>query len=308
MVTSPRTRRNPHSSPLPTSSIGTMKETVLGLLEKSWTCKAIAKKVSRHRTTIQGHLKDLVKMGLAEHYKTTGGHWGFIISDFGKEYLKSGNSNVMYESEGVGATSWLQSRSHNVKLKVPVMRTPKNDDWLNEWKSEPMKHHTQYRIKFGDITTLFTGKSFCFQLPVLRFESPEVAMLEAGRIGRELANKYEREVFGLKLGDPKVSSIQAITQHHAIEGDPFAKFCKRHGFTFRDENIDIDASDGTPELEFTDSEKAHIHCERYIEHTKDIILNDVPTMSEMTKLLNEVLKNQKTTAEQLRKLAQVVVQ
>lgn len=215
-----------------------------------------------------------------------------------------------YEREGGGTTTkWLKDRAHNIKIKVPVVHNPKTTAWLKAWKkNDRIVNGVFYTQKFGEICTTYTGKSLIFQLPILNFEDSEIALAEAGRIAQAMIEKYEMEVYELKLGDPDIK-MQLISQHHAIPNEPYAKFCFKHGFSYKDEAIDIDASK-SPELEFVDKNKSHAHHQNYIKYVKDFSTKDVPTASEVSVMiaqtqeqLKEIISCQVNTNMQLQTLA-----
>lgn len=282
-------RKNPPRPPLPLISIGTMKKKILECLKDGGNPHSISRSIGRHRSTIQQHLKELSDMGLTEK---SGYLWA--ITDLGNQYLGGGFCAMGYERGGAGITDWLQDRAHNIKIKTLISQKPDGIAWLNGWDPTPMKNNIFYRRRFGEVCVTYTGKSFIFQLPPMIFKKSEDAIANAGYIGVCLIKKYEAEIPGLRLGTPSVSA-QLISQSHAIPRDPFAMFCVKHGISYHGENIDIDASKG-PELEFKNNKDSHTHHERYVNHVEDIILNDVPTQSEMAKMIAQ-------TQEQIQGLA-----
>jgi len=270
--------------PLPLVSCGTMKYKVLELLSKGGNPHSISREVGRKRSTIIEHLQGLEKLGLAIK-----GEYLWSITREGKDYLGGRLNLVGYERNGVDVTNWLQDRCHNIKIKYEVIEKPSNRMWLTSWsKNSKIKNNVFYTKRFGEIVTTFTGKSLIFQLPILKYKNSEIAVAEAGRISIALKDKYEYEIVGLKLGQREVTA-QLITQHHAIPQEPYAKFCSKHGISYKDDYIDIDASD-TPELEFTDKDNAHLHHNRYIKQVTDIILNNPPTNSELNNRHEQLLK------------------
>ncbi len=295
----------------PMVSIGTMKKEVLRLLIKGENAHGISRKVGRARSTVVEHLNDLQKLGL-----TKKGEYLWGATKLGKDYIegKLGGrfSKAGYERRGVGTTiEWLQDRAHNIKIKYLVTEKPRKEAWLNSWKANrKLKNNVFYTQKFGEIVTTYTGKSLIFQLPIMKFKSSEIAVAEAGRIGQALREKYELEIHGLKLGEKDINS-QLITQHHAIQGDPYAVFLGKHGISYHGDYVDIDASNKKiPEIEFVDSQESHIHHERYVENVEDIILNDPPVQSQIfelasnnTKNINQLIIDKVETRKELREFA-----
>jgi hypothetical protein len=297
----------------PLISYGTTKQKVLALLNQGYRSKKIGQILGKAKSTISQHLNELERKGLvsfnAHSYK---------ITPYGKQVLalkgevppeiKGGSVSSQCTSEGS-----VLDRAHNIKIKVPVLKHPSKNE-LGNWKiNDKLKNNVQYRQKFGDVLVTYTTRSFIFQLPVLRFDDSEIALSEAGRIAMALVEKYESEIQGLKLGEYDVYA-QVISQHHAVPNDPFAAFCKKHNFTYRDDVIDIDDSEGKAgELEFTDKEKSHIHHKRYIEHIKDVVVNELPKMSELDdqakdtrEILRDIAQAQLNAQKQLNQVIKLV--
>ena len=279
--------------PLAFVSIRKTKQSVLGLLEKGGNAHSIAVTLNLTRPTIVQHLQDMHRMGLTDKIMINKFNGIWKITKAGIDYLGGRFSNAMSEREGVGTTDWLQDRAHNLKIKLEVREKPENQAWLSDWKpNDKIKNNVFYTQRFGEIITTFTGKSIIFQLPILYFKDSELALAEAGRIGQALKQKYEEDVEGLKLGSSDVS-MQLITQSHAVPNEPYAKFCKKHGFSYRDEMLEIDSSK-SPELEFTDKEEGHIHHSNYITYVKDFAKQKIPKPSEIAK---SIAKTQEQIAE-----------
>lgn len=296
---------NPHfarvdqrSPPLPLVSCGDMKRRVLECLSEGLNVYRIAVKLKRHRSTVQQHLRELRGMGLAVK---NGCLW--YVSELGSSFIRGGlrgglDVGVCDRGGRVSSFEWLEKvRSHNLKVIVEVVDEPVGN-WLDDWKvNDKMRNNVFYVTRFGDIVITYTGRSLVYQLPILNFESTAEALAECGRVADALSKKLEGDFVGLRLGSRNIK-YRLISQHHAIPNDPFAVFCVKHGFSFGDGVVEVDASrKNVPELEFVSSEKAHIHHERYVEHTKDILLNDVPKISDIVKIIREtneqVLNNMK---------------
>ena len=273
----PGSEKNPPRSPLPFISYGETKRRVLELLKKGCNPHSMARRLNKHRSTIQQHLRELKNLGLAEKK-----NYLWYIKGAG---LGGGFPLVGSERADQSTTKWLQQdRGHNVKIKADVLHCPNSRDWLKNWfANREMKNNVFYTQRFGEVVTTYTGKSLIFQLPIFNHEDSDTVLIEAGKMGMALCEKYEKDVPGLKLGHCDVK-LQIITQHHAIPQDPWAKFCKKNNLSYHDESITIDASD-TPEIEFTDPMKAHIHHEQYVSIVKDFATKDVPKLSEITHMI-----------------------
>lgn len=301
------TRISPLLTPPPLLSCGKITEQVWGLLCKGFSVTQMATNLRRDRATIRYHLHKLENAGYAKYENHL---WHNIYKGEG-----GGKILVGYERGGGRTTpEWVHDRAHNIKVKYEIINSPKNKDWLNNWiPNNELKNHIQWRKRFGDILQIYTGKSIIFQLPVMQFKNSEIAMAEAARIADRLASRIMHEVPGLELGDRNVhTQAHTISQHHAIPNDPYAKWLKKHGITFKDDIIDVDASE-SPELEFTDSEKAHIHHEDYANYIKDIVLNDHLKPSELLDAINkthmivrEIASAQVNTQVQLQSLIEII--
>jgi DNA-binding CsgD family transcriptional regulator len=255
-----RENKFPHSS-LPIISLGKTAERILTETAKGSNPYAIARKLNCTRENVKNHLKRLEQKNFV---KLDFHIWK--ITDEGNRYLGGNFYSAMSEREG--GTLELSDRAHNIKIKYPVISMPKENSWLSGWKARPMKNNTFYYNNFGNIQLQFTGKSMIVQLPILRFPSAELANMEAGRIANALMKQYERD-FELKLGHPDWHS-QIISQHHAIQHDPYAEFCRKHGISYDEDGIDVDSSQkGIPEVEFTDKKTAHIQADNYMNFIKD---------------------------------------
>lgn len=283
----PPPRENLPPTPLPMVSCGTMKRKILSLLSEGKNTYSMSKIVGRQRATIRQHLRELQKYKLTEKKK-----YNWTITTKGLKYLSGRFSKVMYEQGEVSPAKWLYDRAHNIKIKCVVVKRPKNNDWLSKWiPNDKLKNNIFYSTRFGDVLITYTKKSVIFQLPVLTFKESEIAIAEAGKIAIALKAKLENEVSGLRLGDNSISA-QVISQHHAVPKDPFAKFCQKHGITYKDDLIDIDASDSDiPEIEFTDPEDSHIHHKRYVEYVKDVMLSESFKSTEVKKFILDIYKH-----------------
>ncbi len=297
-------RQNLPPYSLPMLSIGTMKRTILDLVCKGGNPHSIAKVVGRARSTVIEHLQDMQRMGLTAKGETNSYGDLWKITEQGKAYLGGRSAIAGYEPEGVGFsqgvrqnpqnTNWLRDRPHNIKIKFEIKQAPEKIEWASlGWKPNNLKNNVFYIHRFGEVVTTFTGRSLIFQLPIMNFESPELATAEAGRIAIALQEKYEKEIVGLKLGIYNINA-QLISQSHAIPNDPYAKFLVKNGITYSDGIMDVDAStkcskcgEAVPELEFSDNEKSHIHAQRYIDHQKDIVVNEVPKISEIMQVIKQ---------------------
>ena len=279
----------------PFISIGTSKKRIIECLKKGKNSTQMVSFLNISKSTILQHLKELEILG----YTTKEFHiWRLTKLGFSYENGQDG-FNVGYEREEDGnTTKWLQDRAHNLKILVEVENKPKDIRALTNWKMNDKLNNRVifYTDHFGDIVTTYTGISFIFQLPILRFKNSQLALAEAGRIAKQLINRYEKIVPGLKLGKFDIS-MQVISQHHAVPQEPYAKWCWRHGISYKDEMIDIDGFKGSPELEFIDPKESHIHHENYITYVKDFSKEKVLKPSEVMQMLQ-------TTQLQIQQLAQ----
>lgn len=257
----------------------------------------IAKEMGIARSTVREHLNKLAKYGLVEKI-THPGLWKFTQE--GKRLLPrvaDGVAEILVPYERRGGESmpeWLHDRAHNIKVRVLVESRPSTKAWLDGWYvNDRVKNNVFYSSKFGDIGMTYTKKSIIFQLPILYFESSEIALAEGMRIVRELTVKLEHEIEGLKLGKKYKPYVQEIiTQHHAMVGEPYAEFLTKHGISYKGINVDIDASKGKKtgaELEFTNAQESHIHHSVYAEHVEDIIIQEEPAkISQITSTLGKI--------------------
>lgn len=268
----------------PMVSLGTTALNILKALKEGGNSHNISKELNCSRTNVQKHLKKLRDKYHFASKEDDNICSVWEVTPLGIAFLGGQPINVMYDERGA---TYLQDRAHNIKVKFPIIEQPKTLSWVTNWKPNKIKNNVFYHQTFGDIQITYTGKSLIFQLPILNFKSSELALAEAGRIAFSLARKYQTEVPDLKLGKEEITS-QLITQHHACVNDPYALFCSKHGISYRDEVLDIDASNKQiPEIEFTDSEMSHIHHQRHVDNIKDIVLNKAPTNKE----INEQIKN-----------------
>ena len=301
-----RTEHRPPSTSRPQRRkiIRGTKKRVLKLISEGVNLTRIAKKLNKAKSTITQHHTELQELEYVEKK-----HNLWHITYKGKQYLESSVSVVGYEGE-----FGFCDRAHNIKIKIKVRATPKNNNWLCKWKANhDMNNNTFYHRSIDGVDYTYTGKSLIVQLPSLHYESAEIAVSDSMRIGMELAEELERDVPGLKLGDPSVKLGEMTTQHHALENHPTAKFLHKHGISYKGKAIDADNSTGcAPELEFTDHKNAHLHYTQYIENMEDQIMNEVPKPSLMARVVGTMQKQlvqlankSEKTAEQLNQLVEL---
>lgn len=284
---------NPPTPPLPYS----IKWTILKLLREGKGKLKIAKSMQRDVSTIDEHIRKLFKDG---YVIKTSKRWK--VSKVGLSVL-SGGVNVRESEKQGGATQWLNNvRTHDIKVLVKVKNKPVAEDWLLDWREKKLRNNVFYTQRYKGIFTTYTGTSLIFQLPPIRAESSEIAIAECGELVKDLISYYERTIRGLKLGGYDVKAT-VLTQSQAIPYDPIAKWCKSKDLWYRDEIINIDASQ-TPELETVHSGEAHKHLNNYVRVVKDFMVNDTPTISEMAKLLEQTNKQMLQTQQQLNLLVQ----
>lgn len=284
---------NPPTPLLPNS----IKWTILRLLKEGKGKLKIAKKMQRDVSTIDEHIRKLHK---DQYVIKTSQRWR--ISQKGLTVLSGGVG--FRESEKQGATTqWLNNvRTHDIKVLVKVKNKPVAEDWLLDWREKKLRNNVFYTQRYKGIFTTYTGTSLIFQLPPIRAESSEIAIAECGELINSLISYYERTIRGLKLGGYDVKAT-VLTQSHAIPYDPIAKWCKNNNLWYRDEIINIDASQ-TPELETVHNGEAHKHLNNYVRVVKDFMVNDTPTLTEMSKLLEQTNKQLLQTQQQLNLLVQ----
>ena len=295
-----RPSNRPTSRP-PSISLGKAKHGVLAALRPCVDDVrpgpySIARRLNKSRSTVRQHLQELAEQGLCKKES-----YAWQLTQAGKDYL-DGRYGVALSERGVGGTrpEWYEyDRAHNLKVKVEVINAPPVESWLSSWRPVKLKNNVFYMSRFGEVVTTFTGKHLIFQLPVLSFRDSASAVAMAGRLGLGLIRKYELEVSGLRLGTPEVSA-QLISQSHAVPFEPFAKWCHANGISVRDPLVEIDASNRTPELEFVNNSKSHVHHENYVDFVKDVIVHDnLLRASELHKLIQDALQIQVSTNAQL---------
>lgn len=300
---------------VPLSSNANLSEKKLFLLQdtKKRVLDAIYKfdkKVSVHllyrhlntsKSNIYYHLKGLKKIGLIKD----NGKFGVIrITQKGKKYvnhpekslvgyerqLQTKNTKKNQKNSVENSDEWLKKdRLHNLKVLIKVLQIPKNRDWLKSWDNYKMKNNIFHTSYFGDIHLTFTGKNIICQLPPLLFRNSDVAIAEGLRITRLIAIKLQKENKGLNLGELK-HELQVMTQHNAIPNDPYAKWCYENNITYKDDVLELDGSNGTPELEFV-SKFSNEHHSNYVEFIRDIVLTKSPKYSDLSKIVG-TMQNQ----------------
>lgn len=300
----------PLHTPHPLISTGKLKfktREVLVLLSKGMTLKGMAKELNKDRASVRYHLRKLKKIGFCHNDNTL-----WQITPAGRQHLSPQTTlkSVVKDArrvrrEGVQSTSQWQpeDRAHNIKIKFPISSKPESLGFLIGWrKNEAFKNNPLFHTEKGDVGVTYTGKSMIFQLPIIRANAADIALAEAYRLAKELKMQYERDVPGMKLGDLIIDN-QVISQHHALQNDPFSVFCKEKGITYLDKEINVDASGGSPETEFVGKD-SYKHFDNYLDFMREIMQGEIPKPSDLSKLIYSTQEQLTATLESIRNLAE----
>lgn len=270
-------------TPPPIISCGKSRRRILCMLKKGLNLTRISICLNCSKSNVSEHLKAMWTKGwvFKKNHK-------WFISEVGKRLVNQEFGFLEgYEREGVVITDWIQDRGHNIKAKIKVLSKPNKDLLFCGWaKTDTQMQNQKWRMKrFDNLIVKYTGLNIIIQLPIIRAKDSELANLEANRIINTLLGKIEKSATGLKLGTFELD-VQIFTQHHAIPYEPISKTAKQYNLSYKDDKIDIDASD-TPELEFTDPKTADKDFMRYVEYAKDFSTNDVLKPSEVQDLIKQ---------------------
>jgi hypothetical protein len=256
----------------------------------------IAKKLHIDRKTVKEHLLTLVPYGVVRNDGKAGSYSQWYVTERGIKVINSGGYVLVMSEREEGDKKpnnkdKLESVPHNIKVKVKVLEKPSRKDWLESWHLASLKNNVNfYTHRMHGVGMTYTGLNVIFSIPPFK-ALPSDAHDIAYKIAIKLCHQLEDEIEGLKLGHitKKDITIQIINQHMALVNDPFAKWLAKNNISYSDGVIDIDSSRGKTksEIEAVDSKDAHIHMHKYINLIEDVMLNDLPSLSDITKLINQ---------------------
>jgi len=242
--------------------------------------KTIEEKLKVKRNTLHYSIKRLLKRELIEEHRDQdvlyytptkkGRHMMFKILTGYDNFLSS-------ESD----------RAHDLQFKIKIVKEPKNrKKWVEDgtWFSVRPHNRIDWLRTIEDIRIQKTTRNLIFYIEEYYAKDSDTAIAKSQsnvlKVIKFLLNEYP----DLKLD--RYMRIKVIRQHHAMQNDEFALWCKAHGIRLlqRTDNsgnviLQIDYSkDKIPETEFTHPKKSQDHYMRYDEMKKKI--RDLPHVIE----------------------------
>lgn len=165
-------------------------------------------------------------------------------------------------------------RAHDLLFKTKILQEPTDrKKWVEDgtWFSIKPYNRIDWWREIDGIRIQKTSKNLLFFIKEFYAKNSDIAIAECQSLVEKLIKFLLEEYPGLKL-DP-YKKIQILRQHHAMQNDEFAIWCKAHGIRLmqRTDNsgrviLQIDYSKNKiPETEFLHPKKSQDHFMRYDE-------------------------------------------
>ncbi len=224
--------------------------------------KDIGRKIGLKRSAVSKHLRDLRR-------------GGFIETERGRT-----NTHTLLERgetalRGAGRLFKFRDRAHDILFKFSIGEGPGGriaaDDtevaWRNGLRQSTIKSDR-------DTIQLHGTESITILVKEVWADSPEGAVVRAFQ-------QAEKRLLSLIEECPQIELERGVKgeilkQSHAIPDDALAELCFRFGIHIQnhESGIEIDASHGRPEIEFTDPQRAPEDYRRYRKQIESIAEGD----------------------------------
>jgi DNA-binding MarR family transcriptional regulator len=237
-------------------------------INKEYSQKTLAEIIQKSPSTVSYNLEKLKKLDLIREipYDTCKIH---ILTERGKNQWKILSSKIPTRYDGKFE---ITDKAHKLKFHS-TWTAPREirKEIENTWSSDKDMGWKRYQEKFKDYNVMFSPNYVTitlkkFYAPVKDAES--MAFEKANKIIHDLEKTYP----GLRIGTPKCT-MRILTQEHAIQEDPFARWCvnsKIYIDNYKD-RVTIDASDGTPEIDFISNRLSYEDAVKYADHIVSLV-------------------------------------
>ncbi|MFH1545498.1 MAG: hypothetical protein ABIE23_05460 [archaeon] len=216
----------------------------------------VSKEIGRGKPTVSERLQKLVKQELVKkkdslYYLTTSG-----------QMACSALARLLPNEK-------IYFRLHKYTFSAPFLKkSPELEERLAVGKRFSENYNfdkAQFHTKKDSVTVQFYSNSINFVLPPVY--SPDLIVAEAGvaRLSNIVIDLVEEAFPGTKVGTSEVSS-HVDDNHIAVVNHPmtreFEEFRKKFDETycFKGDRLEVDFSEGAPEMEFTDRLHAKEDC------------------------------------------------
>jgi len=237
----------------------------IGKKDQIYTSSQLANQCNIKKSLASYHLKTLIKNKFIRE-KKIGNYKNYFVT---KKGLVQINIKILTPSEKADkkiVKNVVKSRPHDLRFKAKIIRSPSS--WFGEkrlsfYRSVPLKNWNKLIRDVEDIIIEISPSSIVYRIDEIYNVDPDLAINQAFDMVRKVNKLLLKENPSLVLGEPQCLAV-LFNQHQAIQNDPFALWCKKHGVKPIQKDIRVDNSKGW-ELEFTNPAIAHEQSQTYID-------------------------------------------
>lgn len=224
----------------------------------------LAEQLDRHPSTISEHTSNLEEWGYINKIDE-GKNTFFELTNRGEKTARGGKEKFKSNIRG-----------HAIRFKFPIKRKPSNgfeesrfvrNQSMRNW-ADDQKINVEH-----DKVTMINPENICIMIKEVKAIDPYQAIYKAYQIAIEDVAKLCQNTDGLVIGkeqDGLITVAEITKQSYAITNEPYANFRMKLDSPVREDGIEVDASKGVPELEFTDPKTGLIDTNKVLKWYKYI--------------------------------------